>query len=48
MIEVIVQNCGALIERGPGYGNTFIDVFLCLENVLCELIDLIKKLKMLR
>jgi len=43
MIKVIVENCGALIERGSGYGNTFINIFLCLKNVLCELIDLIKE-----
>ena len=48
MIEVIVKNRRALIERGSGDGNTFIDIFLCLENVLCELIDLIKELKILR
>ncbi len=44
VIEVIVENCGAFIERGSRDGNAFTDVFLSLENILTELIDLVKKL----
>jgi len=45
MIEVIVKNGWALVEGGSCDDNTFIDIFLCLKNVLCELVDLVKKLR---
>ena len=45
MIEIIVENCGAVIKGMPGNSDTLSDVFLCLENVVSELIDLAEKLR---
>jgi hypothetical protein len=48
VIEIIVENCGAVIKRMPSNSDTLSDVFLCLENVVSELIDLAEKLRELK
>lgn len=44
VVKVIVENGGAFIERCPGDSDAFSNVFLSLEDVICELIDLTEEL----
>ena len=44
MIEIIVENGGAVIEGGASDGDALFNVLLGLEDVVCELIDLTEEL----
>ena len=48
MIEIVVENCGAVIKRMTGDGDALSDVLLGLENVVSKLIDLAEKLRGLK
>jgi hypothetical protein len=45
MIEIVVQNGWAIIECVAGDRDTLSNVFLGLENVISELIDLAEELR---
>jgi hypothetical protein len=44
VVEIIVKDGGALIERCPGDSDAFTYIFLSLEDVICELVDLTEEL----